>query len=76
MANEDFSTMGNAIEALSVSIIEGDDSGYLNMAVMLLSQKISWTTDRCLGFQKKNSDQWLISETWEENNRDKQTSKE
>lgn len=68
--------MGNAIEALSVSIIEGDDSGYLNIAIMHLSKKISWTADRCLGFQQRNSDQWLISGTWAEHNQGKQTSKE
>lgn len=48
-----------SIKALSDEIVEGDKTGYLNVAVGHLASKIGWIADRCRGFKNSSLDEWL-----------------
>ncbi len=60
----DIAEMAEAVRALSDEIIQGDESGYLNVAVGHLASKIGWTADRCRGFDNSSPDEWLMSPEW------------
>lgn len=65
-ALSDIGVMAEALKALCYHIIEGDEDGHLTVAAAHLATKIGWVADRCLGFDGKSSDDWLMPPTWSE----------
>lgn len=55
--------MASAIESLCYKI-EDDEDGDLITAAANLAAKIGWTADRCLNFDIKDSDNWLMPPAW------------
>ena len=60
----DIANMAESIKVLCNEAAEGDETGYLTFSAEQLAAKIGWTADRCLGFQIKNSDDWLMAPNW------------
>jgi hypothetical protein len=63
-ALEHIAHMACALQAICSEIEQGKEDGDFIMAASNLAAKIGWTADRCLNFEVRSSDKWLMPYGW------------
>ena len=65
IAFEQIATMANALQGVCNNIIAGTNSGALAMGAQSMAVQIGWIADRCIGFDVKEPDAWMLPPNWE-----------